>query len=301
MSRIVHVASVTEMYTMLNMGSPNHPLITVIRDWGQSELNLGEIKFTSDLYYFALKGNIKGAFKYGKNTYDYQEGTLVFIGPGQVATFERPSKENQEEGWAVLFHPDLIRKSELGKSIENYSFFHYQTTEALHLSLKEKQLLNTVVENIEQEIKQNLDKHSQNLIIQHLETILKYSFRFYDRQFYTRTNLNKDLISRFEQFLHAYFASDQLAKKGIPTVIECGKELHISGPYLSDLLKVETGKSAKDHIYGHLINLAKTKLLNTPLSIHEIATDLGFEYPQHFSKLFRSKTGLSPTEFRNIN
>jgi AraC-like DNA-binding protein len=285
---------------MLNMGSPAHPLLTIVRDWGTSDFNLKEVKFTSDLYYFALKGNISGAFKYGRNTYDYQEGTLVFMGPGQVATFERTKTKN-DEGWAILFHPDLIRKSELGQTIKNYSFFHYDITEALHLSNKEKQFLNAIVENLEEEINQNLDKHSQDLIIQNLETILKYSIRYYDRQFYTRTNINKDIVTRFENYLITYFASPQLSKKGIPSITDCGNALNISGGYLSDLLKLETGKSTKDHIYAHLIELAKNKLLNSTLPVSEIAFNLGFEYPQHFSKLFKNKTGYSPSQYRNLN
>ncbi len=301
MSTVIHVRTISEMYGMLNMGSPIHPLLTIVREWPETKMDLNQVKFTSDLYYFALKGKISGAFKYGRTTYDYQEGTLVFIGPGQVATFERSKEATSEEGWAILFHPDLIRKSELGKNIQQYSFFKYDNNEALHLSGKEKQFLNTVVDNLEHEIRQNLDKHSQDLIIQNLETILKYSLRFYDRQFYTRTNLNKDLVSRFEHYLRTYFSSEQLTEKGMPSLADCGKALHVSGSYLSDLLKVETGRSAKDHIYGHLIDLAKLKLLNSTASINEIATALGFEYAQHFSKLFKSKTGMSPSEYRLLN
>ena len=300
MSRFIHIKTITQMYTMLNMGSPAHPLLAVIRKWGRGNFDLKDVKFTSDLYYFSLKGNISGAFQYGRNSYDYQEGTLIFMGPGQVATFSR-FKTQDDGGWTILFHPDLVHRSKLGRAIKDYSFFKYSIAEALHLSNEEKQFLNTVVANLEKEINLNLDKHSQGLIIQNLETILKYSHRYYDRQFYTRTNLNKDLVSRFEQYLHVYFSSKQLSEKGVPSLADCGKELHVSGPYLSDLLKVETGRSAKDHIYGHLIDMAKMKLLNSTSPINTIAADLGFEYSQHFSKLFKSKTGMSPSAYRNRN
>lgn len=204
-------------------------------------------------------------------------------------------------GWTILFHPDLIRKSELGKVIDQYSFFGYDTNEALHLSEKERQFLNTLVDTIEQEITQNLDRHSQELIVQNLETILKYASRYYDRQFYTRTNLNQDLISKFEAFLKSYFDSEDLINKGIPTITQCGEALNMSGPYLSDLLRTETGKSAKDHIHSFLINKAKTILLNSKDSVSQVAYQLGFEYPQNFSKLFKNKTGISPKEYRLHN
>jgi AraC family transcriptional activator of pobA len=171
----------------------------------------------------------------------------------------------------------------------------------LHVSDKEKQILSELVQRIEIELEQNIDKHSQDLMIVNLESIMKYCSRYYDRQFYTRTNLNKDFIVRFEKYLEAYFASDELQHKGLPTLTECGKALNMSGRYLSDLLKLETGRSAKDHIHGYIIEKAKTLLLNSNASMSQVAYDLGFEYPQHFSKLFKSKTGISPSDYRNNN
>ena len=204
-------------------------------------------------------------------------------------------------GWSIFIHPDLIRKSELGENIHQYSFFDYDVNEALHVSEKEKTSLTEIVYKIEREINQNLDRHSQNLIIHNLEAILKYCNRYYDRQFLTRTNYNKDFISHFEKYLNHYFSSNQLLEKGIPTVSECGKALNMSGHYLSDLLKIETGKTAKEHIHLKLIDKAKHKLLNSNLSVKSLAYDLGFEYPQHFSKLFKSKVGVSPSEYRTLN
>lgn len=178
----------------------------------------------------------------------------------------------------------------MGKTIQNYSFFNYDVNEALHVSDNEKKMLTELVDRIEIELRQNIDKHSQDLIIQNIETILKYCNRYYDRQFYTRTNWNKDIASQFENYLESHFSSENLPIKGIPTIGQCGEAMNLSGSYLSDLLKVETGRSAKDHIHGFIIDKAKTLLLNSPVPVNEVAFSLGFEYPQHFSKLFKSKT-----------
>ncbi len=305
MDEIIRIRTIAEVYQYLQAETPPHPLITVIRKWPKTHLDLSQARFVSDLYYLALKREIRGSFTYGRNAYDFQEGTMIFIGPGQVVNFSHAvqfaNTETASEGWTILFHPDLIRKSELGKLIHQYSFFSYDTTEALHLSEKERSFLNTLVDTIAEEIHQNMDRHSQELIVQNLETILKYSSRYYDRQFYTRTNLNKDLVSKFEHFLRTYFASEELMEHGPPSIEQCGEALYMSGPYLSDLLRRETGRSAKDHIQGYLIERAKTLLLNSNDSVSQIAFVFGFEYPQNFSKLFKSKTGMSPSEYRNRN
>ena len=284
---------------------PPHPLITLIRRWPKTDLDLTQVKFSSDLYMMSMKREIRGSFQYGRNAYDFQEGTMLFIGPGQVAKFEQmplyAEIDTPSTGWTILFHPDLIRKSELGRTIDRYSFFGYETHEALHLSVKERQFLNTLADTIEQEIHQNTDRHSQELIVQNLETILKYSSRYYDRQFYTRTNLNKDLVSKFERFLKDYFSSEKLVDQGMPGIDQCGEAMGMSGPYLSDLLRTETGRSAKDHVHAHLIEKAKTSLLNSNDPVSQVAYALGFDYPQNFSKLFRAKTGMSPSEYRSLN
>ena len=305
MEDIIHIKSIAEVYQYLQAEMPPHPLITVIRRWPKSTIDLKQVRFTSDLYYISMKREIRGSFQYGRNSYDFQEGTMLFMAPGQVADFSHAPAyadvETVSRGWTIIFHPDLIRKSELGKMIHRYSFFGYDTHEALHLSDKERRFIYTLVDTIEEEIHQNTDRHSQELIIQNLETILKYSSRYYDRQFFTRTNLNQDLVSKFDHFLKSYFNSGSLTEKGVPTLEQCGEALNMSGPYLSDLLRTETGKSAKDHIYGHLIERAKTILLNSNDSISQIAFLLGFEYPQNFSKLFKTKTGMSPSEYRHLN
>ncbi|MEL6536578.1 MAG: helix-turn-helix domain-containing protein [Bacteroidota bacterium] len=303
MDSILHISSVAQIHEFLTIGKPQHPLMAIFRKWPEGvRLGIEELRFTTDLYLIMMKGHLTGSFQYGRNAYDYQEGTMVFIGPGQVATFNIARMQEEETGgWMLFFHPDLIRKSALGQIITQYSYFHYDTNEALHLAEKEKQYLDLLISQIEQEIQQNLDRHSQELMVSHLDTLLKYSSRYYDRQFYTRTNLNQDLILRFEEYLRHYFGTPDLIQQGMPSLSQCGEALHLSGPYLSHLLKLETGKSAKEHIYDHLLEAAKTTLLSSTEPISEVAYGLGFEYPQHFSKLFKQKTGMNPTEYRNVN
>lgn len=302
MSEFHQIHSVSQIHEMFGLEKPLHPLITIIRKWPKVDFDFSEVKVSSDLYLLSMKGKMNGTtFQYGRNSYDFEEGTLVFMAPGQIASFADPIEELDDSGWSILFHPDLIRKSELGKTIRDYSFFGYDVNEALHLSDKEKNFLIEMVAKIEMEINQNMDKHSQELIIQNIETILKYSNRYYDRQFYTRSNLHQDLLTQFERFLKNYFDTDQHKTKGLPSLTACGSALNMSGSYLSDLLKLETGRSAKDHIHSFIIDKAKNALLNSNESVSSIAYELGFEYPQHFSKLFKTKTGNSPSEYRVMN
>lgn len=201
----------------------------------------------------------------------------------------------------MLFHPDLIRKSELGKSIEDYSFFNYDLNEALHLSENERNSITDLVLKIEEEYNQNIDKHSQELIIANIEMLLKYSKRFYDRQFFTRTNLNKDLLSDFNKVVRTYYKSENPIQSGVLSVKECAEKLNLSVNYFGDLIKSETGRSAKDHINDYVIEKAKTLLLGSNESVSQIAYSLGFEYPQGLNKLFKAKVGISPSEYRNLN
>lgn len=304
MADFFHVKTISDVHRMLGLDKPKHPLISIIRHWpdvDEFEFDIKNVRLTSDLYLLSMKGDTKGSFKYGRNSYDFDEGTLVFMAPNQVLSFEDTADKSHGAGWTIFFHPDLIRKANLGQTIKNYSFFDYDLNEALHTSDQEKLTLENLVQQIEIELQQNIDKHSQELIIINLEMIMTYCHRYYDRQFYTRTNLNSDLVVKFEQHLEAYFSSVDLHDLGLPTVTQCGEALNMSGSYLSDLLRVETGRSAKDHIHAHIIEKAKTILLNTSNPINAVAYDLGFEYPQHFSKLFKSKTGLSPSAYRNLN
>lgn len=293
----LHMESISQVHQHFGLVPPKHPLVSVLGAF-DTALLVG-IPVVSDLYSISLKAGMAGHCVYGRNSYDYQEGTLVFIAPGQVIQYTPgDGTPDPAESWNLLFHPDLIRRSELGQRISSYSFFHYEANEALHVSEDEKQSLRQIIDKIKAEYSQNIDRHSQALIVSNIQLLLDYCTRYYDRQFYTRTNLNKDIASDFEQVLRDYYASNQQEALGLPTVAHCGKVMNISPYYLSDLLKKETGRSASDHIHFFVLDRAKSSLLGSSRSVSEIAYDLGFAYPQHFSKLFKAKTGMSPKEYR---
>lgn len=298
------INSISQAHQSMGLPKPKHPLVSVVytKDFN-SQLDLNGVKIVNNLYQVTLKQIGCGNLFYGKNSYDYEEGTLVFTYPGQVTVFEgeMPTENNSDNGWTLAFHPDLIRKSSLAEKINKYSFFDYDVNEALHLSEEELGTIEDILEKIVKEYSQNLDIHSQNLIISNIELLLDYCTRFYDRQFYTRTNLNTDVISKFERVLKAYYQKDVASELGIPNVKFLAKELNFSSNYLSDLLKKETGKTAQEHIHLFPIEKAKNILLNSKQSISEIGYSLGFEYPQHFSNLFKLKTGMSPKEYRSLN
>ncbi len=302
MSELFRIESITQVHDLVGFPKPKHPLVSVIRFTGEAmKPDLREVRFVNDLYQVMLKDGFSGTLGYGRNSYDFHEGTLVFTSPGQVLSFDGDKEHHAAEGWMLLFHPDLIRQSPLGSSIDQYTFFSYEVHEALHLSDDEKASVYDIVGKIEREYNQNIDQHSQKLIVSNIELLLNYCTRYYDRQFYTRSNLSKDAVSNFEKLLRDYYHSDQPLFSGVPTVQYCGEQLNMSPNYLSDLLKKETGRNAQEHIHGFLINKAKNKLLASQEPISQIAYDLGFEYPQHFSKIFRSKTGMSPTQYRNLS
>ena len=302
MKEIIRIRSISEVHDFYGFEKPKHPLVSVLPiDDRMTNYDYGDASYAFDFYQVSLKMGISGSMVYGRNAYDFQEGTLTFIKPNQVVSVKNAEEIEGSAGWTLLFHPDLIRKSELGRTIESYSFFSYDVHEALHLSEDEKIALTDLVQKIEQEYKQNIDKHSQELIIANIEMLLKYSKRYYDRQFYTRTNLNKDLISKFEQVMTKYYRSDSPNRHGVLSVRYCADRLHMSSNYLGDLIKNETGRSAKDHIHDYIIEMAKTTIVGSNETITEIAYKLGFEYPQSFNKLFKAKTGMSPTEYRNLN
>jgi AraC-like DNA-binding protein len=300
MDKIIQIKTISEIHRFLNLEKPFHPLISVCKHLPDMNLEITNIKVCFDFYIISLKTDIKGSISYGRNTYDFEEGTMLFSAPGQVFTItDEPIIDIK--GWTLFIHPELLSKSNLHQTIQQYNFFSYDVNEALHISEKEKVVLTEFVSNIKNEISQNLDRHSQDLIIHNIESILKYSERFYDRQFLTRTNKNKDFISQFELYLKNYFNSERIETNGMPTMEQCGKALNMSGHYLSDLLKLETGKTIKEHIHLKLIDKAKHQLLNSTISVKSLAYDLGFEYPQYFSRLFKNKTGMSPSEYRNLN
>lgn len=302
MKEILEIDSISDMHNVFGLSKPKHPLVSIIRFKDtQIKSEYHHIRCVFGMYCITQKNETDGSMQYGRNSYDFQEGSMLFIKPGQVLTYNGHQSTAEDPGWALLFHPDLIRKSELGKTIEQYSFFSYDITEALHLSEEEKQTLNELVIKIEKEYQNNIDRHSQKLIVSNIELILDYCTRYYDRQFYTRTNLNKDILARFNDLLKNYYSDENQLDMGIPSVAYCGKELNKSPKYLSDLLKKETGKNAKTHIDDYLINKAKSRLLRTTESVSEVAYALGYEYSQHFSKTFKAKTGMSPSEYRKLN
>ncbi|MFY0675330.1 MAG: helix-turn-helix transcriptional regulator [Bacteroidia bacterium] len=303
MLQTIEIKKVSQMHEMGGLKSPAHPLVSVIRNEDLKTIhNLQGVRIVNHLYTIIFKSsNICSSFSYGRNAYDHAEGTLVFTAPGQVMEFKDDNSDIDPDGWSLVFHPDILRKSDLAHKMKNYSFFHYDSNEALHLSEKELNALNDLIFKVEQEYSQTLDRHSQHLIISNIELLMDYCLRFYDRQFFSRTNLNNDTISKFERFLSKYFESEEANVNGIPSVDFCAKELHLSPNYLSDLLKKETGKTTLEHIHYFLIEKAKNVLLNSNESISGIAYSLGFEYPQRFTNLFKSKTGMSPKEYRTLN
>jgi len=306
MSEILRIRSISQFHKILGLPAPEHPLISFINEnkaMQNSNIDdsLFDIRFATNMYAIMYKDNISGSLGYGRSTYDYQEGTLIFSSPGQVFTSPKKEELKGKEGWTLFFHPDLLLKSSMSNKIESYSYFSYEVTEALHLAPKEEVFISNVIKQIREEYSQNIDKHSQQLIISNLELLLNYCMRFYDRQFYTRSNQNSNVVIQFESKLKGYFNSEQLSKDGIPSAKFFGEEMRMSSNYLSDLLKKETGKGIKEHIDGHIIAKAKTVLLNSDQTINEIAFGLGFDYPQSFSRLFKKKTGISPNNYRSAS
>jgi len=303
MEEIFRIESVSQLNSMIGRGDTQHPLITII-DFSKIEKPPSSefSKWTSDLYSIMLKERCQGSMKYGRQNYDFQDGTLVFLAPKQIVEMtEDPNSKPEHLGWGIFFHPDLIRGTSLSPKMKGYTFFSYESNEALHVSEKEQAMLSDIVEKIEHELSQNIDSHSQSLIVSNIELLLNYCVRYYDRQFITRTTSNKGILSKFENLLTEHFQSEELESLGLPTVQYCADMLNLSPNYLGDLLKKETGKNAQDHIHYYLIEEAKNRLLISTKTVSEVAFELGFEYPQYFSKMFKKKTGFTPGEYRNMN
>lgn len=273
-----------------------HPLINLV-DFNKSNPLL-RTKFTLGFYVIAIKETRCGDIRYGNKYYDYDDGSMMFLSPNQIITHEPEGEIYQPYGKALIFHAELIKGTSLGKQIHEYSFFGYQSNEALHLSEKEKEIVNNCFENIATEMSQNMDRHSKKLIVANLELLLKYCLRFYDRQFITRENANHGIIEQFETLLNDYIFSEKLKNEGLPSVAYFANEIHLSTNYFGDLIKKETGKTALEYIQIKLIETAKERIFDTTKSISEIAYELGFKYPQHFTRLFKQKVGVSPNEYR---
>lgn len=302
MSHIIHLETITDLNKMLRPGWVKHPLVAIVDFSKLEEQYPAGMKITSGFYSIMFKNYCSNKLKYGQQYYDFQEGSLICVAPRQVIALDEPVEKREDAmGWGLFFHPDLIRGTALGTRIKEYSFFSYETNEALHLSEKEKQILNDCVQKIDSELSENIDQHSQTLIVSNIELLLNYCARYYDRQFITRKNANKDILIKVEAVLTDYFQSQDLHKRGLPTVKYLADQVHLSPNYLSDLLKRETGMNAQDRIHYYLIEEAKNLLLSSAQSVGELAFSLGFEYPQYFSRLFKTKTGMTPLEFRNKN
>jgi AraC family transcriptional activator of pobA len=298
MNNIVRFETIND-YNVFNNNETLYPLVSVV------DLSKAKPRKAASMYFgfytIFLKEVKCGDLRYGKNTYDYQEGTLVFIAPGQVITVDNPGETYQPKGHALVFHPDFIHGTPLGKHIQDYTFFDYSSNEALHVSEREKQIVLDCLSKIKYELEHAIDKHSKKLIADNIELLLNYCIRFYDRQFITRDITHKGILERFETLLNDYFRAGNSNIIGLPSVAWCATELNLSAGYFGDLIKKETGKTAQEYLQSKLIDVAKEKLFDHNKSVSEIACDLGFKYPQHFTRLFKQRVGVSPNEYRNLN
>jgi len=286
-------------YNTFNNNETLHPLVSVV-DLSKANPRQGSLMYFG-FYTIFLKDVKCGDLLYGRHTYDYQEGTLVFLAPGQVAGVNSNGETYQPKGYALVFHPDLIHGTPLGKHIQDYTFFSYQSHEALHLSERERRIVLDCFSKIQYELEHAIDKHSKRLIVSNIELFLDYCIRFYDRQFITRDNIHKGILERFEHLLNGYFQTDKPQNIGLPSVAWCANELNLSASYFGDLIKKETGRTAQEYIQSKLIDVAKEKIFDHSKSVSEIAYELGFKYPQHFTRLFKQRVGQSPNEYRMLN
>jgi AraC-like DNA-binding protein len=290
------IESITEIHRLMGLPKPLHPLIGIINLSGlKNDPDISTVLF--DLYVISMKRGCDKLF-YGQQKYDFDEGLMAFLSPGQILRGEEQGVPSNLEGWMLFIHPDFLWGTSLANKIKKYEYFDYSVNEALFLSDKEETLVNDIVENIKNEYHASIDKFSQDIIIAHLETLLNYAERFYQRQFITRKITNHQILDRLEELLSDYFNNDDLVTTGLPTVQYISDNLHISPTYLRSLLKTLTGLSTQQHIHEKLIEKAKEKLSTTDLSVSEIAYALGFEHSQSFNKLFKVKTKLTPLEFR---
>jgi AraC family transcriptional activator of pobA len=301
MEDLIRFDSVSQ-YNAFNQQETLHPLVTVI-DLSTASPRRKASQYMG-CYGIFLKEVVCGDLRYGKEYYDYQEGTLVFMAPGQVFTVENDGELYQPKGHALVFHPDLLHGTSLNTGIHEYSLFGYQLNEALHLSKRETQIVMDCLGKISYELERAIDKHSRKLIVANIELFLDYCVRFYDRQFITRDAVHQGVLAKFEALLNSYFTSDKPQTIGLPSVSYCASELNLSAKYFGDLVKKETGLTAQDYIQTKLIEAAKERIYDGSKTVNEIAFELGFKYPQHFSRLFKQRVGQSPNEYRiqrNLN
>ena len=293
-ARLDHVYQYNELMGIETL----HPLVSVI-DMSKCP-RMRHSRRLYGFYCIFLKDVKCGDLRYGRNYYDYQEGTLVFTAPGQVVGVEDNGEVFQPKGWALLFHPDLIKGTSLGQGIKQYSFFSYSSTEALHLSEDEKEIFLDCLKKIKMEIQRPIDKHSKGLIARNIELLLDYCMRFYERQFITRSAANKDILMKFEALIDDYFQSDKPQTEGLPSVKYFADKVFLSSNYFGDLVKKETGKTAQEYIQNKIIDLAKEMIIGSGKTVSQIAYELGYQYSQHFNRVFKKNVGYTPSEYRHL-
>jgi AraC-like DNA-binding protein len=286
-------------YNAFNNNETLHPLVSVV-DLSKAVPRQGSRMYFG-FYTVFLKEVKCGDMQYGRHVYDYQEGTLVFLAPGQVAGMNSNGETYQPKGYALVFHPDLIHGTALGRHIQDYTFFGYQSNEALHLSERERKTVLESFAKIQYELEQSIDKHSKRLIVSNIGLFLDYCIRFYDRQFITRERPHKGIVERFEELLNEYFLGDKPQALGLPSVAYFAQELHLSASYFGDLIKKDTGKTAQESIQWKMIDVAKERIFDDSKSVTQIAYELGFKYPQHFIRIFKQRVGQTPSEYRALN
>ncbi|MCD0489941.1 helix-turn-helix domain-containing protein [Pedobacter sp. MC2016-14] len=300
MANIIEIKTITE-YNRLMDTKTSHPLLNVV-DFSTlkpREKSTVSGTFTFSFYAVSIKYGKSCEMKYGRNNYDYQDGTLVFTAPNQVMNVEA-TEDFTPQGFALIFHPDLIRGTSLGQRVKDYSFFSYDVHEALHLNENELEVVLECFKKINFELQQTIDKHSRHLIVSNIELLLSYCVRFYDRQFITRDQINSDVLTRFESLLNSYFQSENPQQLGIPTVAYFASQLHLSANYFGDLVKKETGRTALEYVQLAIIEAAKEMIFIPGVTVNEVALELGFKYPQHFSRFFKKHVGHSPNEYRQL-
>ena len=298
MDKLLRFNTVGE-YNAFNNNATKHPLISVV-DFSKAARRSGHRMYFG-FYTIFLKDVKCGDLVYGRDTYDYQEGTLVFFAPGQVAGVNTNGQTFQPKGWGLVFHPDFIHGTVLGRHIQDYTFFGYQSNEALHLSEREREIVLDCFSKIDYELDHAIDKHSKTLIATNIELFLNYCMRFYDRQFITRDHVHKGILEKLESLLNSYFGSDKPQTLGLPSVAWCADQMHLSPNYFGDLVKKETGRSAQEYIQVKLMDVAKEKIFDRNKSVSEVAYELGFKYPQHFTRLFKQRVGQTPNEYRAMS
>ena len=295
-----HFKTLSAYFEYMELPRPEHPMLSVLTAAEDGFLpcpKKSSPPITNDCYSISLKKIVKGNLNYGRTAYDFTNGVLIFLSPKQVMQWDS-SVVFEQKGFSINFHEDFLKGTELAQQIKKYGFFSYNVNEALHLSPKEEKQIESIVNNIEIEYHNNQDVFSKDIIISQLSTLLKYANRFYERQFLNRKELSHDLLAQLTHQLESYFSSGQLRENGVPSIDHLAKKMSVSQRYLSDTLKRETGKSTREHLHSYLIDEAKNILLEPKTNIAEIAYELGFEYPQYFSRLFKKKEGISPSEYR---